>query len=139
MSHSAEESISLETHDERKVLRLLHVEKHRREPGHDYVAVLSVRSGDFSCERRFWFDSTYLDRAIKSLRRMDAANPGEAIIKQEYEPDFVMFKSDRSGHVTVSGEMSEHSELPQSLRFCFRTDQTVLGPLIRDLERLAGA
>lgn len=43
------------------------------------------------------------------------------------------------GHVLVSGELLEHGELGQTLRFAFRTDQTMLSPLARNLHMLRDA
>jgi hypothetical protein len=42
----------------------------------------------------------------------------------------------RYGQVTVTGTIMEYSDLKQQFNFAFRTDQTVLEPLIRDLARL---
>ena len=70
---------------------------------------------------------------------MDAGKPGEALIKGQWEEDYIKFVLNDLGHLFVSGELHEHSDMAQSLKFEFRTDQTVLGPLIRDLSPLVGA
>lgn len=67
---------------------------------------------------------------------MDADIPGEAIIKGEWDQDYIRIASNDMGHVFVVGELMEHSDLAQSLKFAFRTDQTVLRSLIADLQRL---
>jgi hypothetical protein len=126
--------IELETHDETKQLRLSSIE--RFGDGSGYRCNLFVRSRGFSCERPFYFDDSHFPDAIKALRAMHAGRPGEALIKGAWEDDYLKFVSNDMGHVFVSGELFEHADPPQSLKFSFRTDQTVLGPLLRDLKPL---
>ena len=64
---------------------------------------------------------------------MAVAAPGTAIIKGQWEEDFLQIESNAMGHVLVSGEIVEHSEFDQRLKFAFQTDQTILPPLARDL------
>jgi hypothetical protein len=129
--------IELMTHSQHKVLLMSDVEKFC--DGSGYSCWLTVRSGQFSCERPFCFDDSHLPDAVKHLKQMDSGIPGEATIKGKWEDDFIRFVSNDMGHVEVSGELFEHSELSQSLIFASRTDQTVLRTLIRDLELLLQA
>ena len=62
-----------------------------------------------------------------------------AKIKGRWERDFIEFEMNKLGHVAVRGEIFEHSESPQSLKFYFVTDQTVIPRLLRDLEALSGS
>jgi hypothetical protein len=125
------DSIELQTHLEGAALRMSQIQ--RFGDGSGYACVVTVRSGGFGCERPFCFDDWHLGNAIAAFQSMAAGTPGEAVIRGQWEPDFIRFKMNDLGHVVVSGELFEHAELTQSLKFAFRTDQTVLGPLIRDL------
>jgi len=70
---------------------------------------------------------------------MATGTPGKAVIKEQCEKDFLKIQSNAMVHVWVSGEIIEHSEFDQRLKFGFRTDQTILLPLARDLLRLQDA
>ncbi|MCX5662683.1 MAG: hypothetical protein NTW19_23635 [Planctomycetota bacterium] len=128
------EEIELRTHDPAKILRLTEIDKDGDRGV--YVCNLIVRSGGFQCDCRFIFDNSHFPDAIEALRMMDSGRPGQAIIKEQWDSDFIKFESNDLGHVWVSGEFGMNYDGMQFLRFSFRTDQTVLGPLIRDLEPL---
>lgn len=134
---TAIEQVELRTHDEAHTLRFNSLEKFA--DGSGYRCTLIVVSRGFACERPFYFDDSHFPDAIKALKAMDAGRAGEAIIKGQWEEDYIKFALNDLGHVFVSGELYEHSDMAQSFKFEFRTDQTVLGPLIRDLGPLAGA
>jgi hypothetical protein len=131
------EQIELQTNRDSTVLRLVNVEKFA--DGSGYRCDLTLRSRGFSCEHRFFFDEDSLTVAIASLHSMIKGSPGKAIIKPSYEDEFLCFEMNRLGHVVVNGALYEHGELPQSLKFTFRTDQTVLAPLLAELVILHGA
>lgn len=57
-------------------------------------------------------------------------------MKPLFEDDFIAFRMFSLGHILVYGELFDYSEETQHLRFAFRTDQTVLKPLIADLRSL---
>ena len=137
MSPVVAEQIELQTHDRAKVVRLVSVEKF--EDGSGYRCDLHVRSGGFACERPFYFDDVALADAVESIQRMMSGAAGHAVIKGQWETDFLRIESNEMGHVVVSGEITEHSEYQQGLVFSFRTDQTVLGPLHDELRRLQDA
>ncbi len=61
------------------------------------------------------------------------------MIKGRWEDAFIRFVSNDMGHVFVNGELFEYGDFSQSLKFGFRTDQTVLGPLVGDLESVLKA
>jgi hypothetical protein len=126
--------IALQTNDDSKILRMHDFE--RFEDGSGYRCSLVIRSGGFSCARPFYFDDSHFPDAITALQQMDAGHPGEAMLKGRWEDDHIRFVRNDLGHVTVTGQLHEHSELPQLLKFGFRTDQTVLRPLVCDLLKL---
>jgi hypothetical protein len=64
---------------------------------------------------------------------------GACTIKGQWEEDFLRVESNKMGHFRVSGEIVEHSEFDQRIRFDFRTDQTILSPLANDLQVLQDA
>lgn len=127
------QQIDLRTNDDSKLLRMKDIEKLAPD---GYRCVLCVRSRGFSCERPFYFDDSSFPDAVAALRSMNASLSGEATISARWEEDFIRIEANEFGHVTVSGKFVEHAEIPQLLEFGFQTDQTVLGPLIRDFEKL---
>jgi hypothetical protein len=129
--------IELRTNDEAAVLRMSNAETFAANGS--YRCDLFVRSKGFSCERPFYFDDAHFPGAIDALRKMNDGRVGEALIAGQWETDYIRFASDELGHVLVAGELTEHGFEPQSLRFAFLTDQTVLSPLTRDFERLLNA
>ena len=137
MSSVAIEAIELQANDPAKVVRLSRIEKFR--DGSGYSCELTVVSGGFSCRRRFIFDDVALAAAVPELQKMATAAPGTAVIKGQWEEDFLQIESNALGHVRVSGEIFEHSEFDQRLKFAFQTDQTILPPLARDLRILQDA
>ena len=132
---SPHEDIELQTHSRFKVLRMTEISK----GGDFYDCQLAVRSGGFACERKFYFDDNTLYPAIEALLQMDEKLKGTARIQGTYEQDWIEFECSSQGHVKVSGEIYEHSDLSQFLRFAFITDQTVLKPLVKAFERLRDA
>lgn len=136
MSRVVSELLELQTHDTSRVVCIERVEKSH---GGDYQCVLSVVSGWISISRPFYFDDVALSVAVPALRKMASGEPGECVIKGQWEEDFVQLSSNMMGHVLVSGEFVEPSEFDQRVCFSFRTDQTVLVPLANGLQRLMEA
>jgi hypothetical protein len=134
MSLVVTEIIELKTNDTTKVVRLSHVEKFCN--GSGYRCDLAVVSGGFSCLRPFYFDDLALSVAVPALREMAAGAEGKCVIKGQWEEDFLQIEANEMGHVWVSGEILEHSEFDQRLKFAFRTDQTILSHLANDLQVL---
>jgi hypothetical protein len=127
-------SIDLQTNDNTQCLRLQDIEKYT--DGSGFSCVLVVRSRGFACERRFDFDFQSLRGFIDGLEAMDRGRPGEVTLKGPWETDELRVEMLRNGSVMISGEVTEHSELAQLLRFALRTDQTVLRPFIDELRAL---
>jgi hypothetical protein len=138
MNLAVMERIELRTNDPSKVVRLSRVERFR--DGSGYCCDLTVVSGGVSCtSAKFYFDHKALTVAVSALDAMASGIPGKCILKGEWEDDFVVIESNDMGHVRVGGEIQEQSEFMQCLQFAFRTDQTVLSPLARDLKVLQDA
>jgi hypothetical protein len=110
-----------------------------RSVGTAYECVLQIRSDGFMSERSFWFEQPDLQAFVQGLRRMDCELTGEVELRTRYEDNFVRLQVSQRGTVTVSGVLTAYGALNQELRFAFRTDQTVLGPLINDFDALLGA
>ncbi len=96
---------------------------------------LVVQSGGFRAERPFYVEQWSLKQFITQLNRLDQTLEGMATLKPMYEDDWIQFEVTKLGHVIVSGELFEHSNESQSLRFAFTTDQTCLRPLVDDWHR----
>lgn len=93
---------------------------------------LEVHSGGFAARIRFWPERFALERFRDQLREMDRTLAGNALLQPLWEPEYVRMDLERTGAIWVSGEVG--SDAGNHLRFGFRTDQTVLVPLIRDVE-----
>jgi hypothetical protein len=131
------ENIELQTHRSATALRLSNVEKF--DDGSGYRCDLCVRSGAFAYDGPFFFDDAFVVDAIAAIKKMLAGEPAEAVLKGQWEDDAIRFQMNRLGHVAVSGLLLENGGHTQSLKFEFMTDQTVFGPLLRDLATLHGA
>jgi hypothetical protein len=131
------EIIELQTNDPAKTLRLTDIEKYADRSG--YSCALTVHSNGFACIRLFQFDHDSLTAAIASLQKMTAGTPGEAELGLRYERESISFSMNKLGHVIVRGELIHYGELAQSLKFAFRTDQTVLAPLAKQLAAIHAA
>lgn len=130
------DTLELQTNDPAKVVRLSRIKRYS--DGSGYSCELTIVSGGFSCRRPFVFDDAALSAAVPQLQKMATAAPGTAIIKGQWEQDFLQIESNALSHVTVSGEVFEHSEFDQRLKFAFQTDETILAPLVEDLQTLQG-
>ncbi len=136
MSLVVAERIELRTNDPSKIVRLVEIERF-----HDggYRCHLTVVSGGFSCARPFYFDDAALSAAVPCLRKMAAGAAGKCVVKGLWEDSYIQIESNDLGHVVVSGEIVENSECLQRLEFTFRTDQTILAPLSKELNGLRKA
>jgi hypothetical protein len=126
--------IVLQTNSENASLAFRAIE--RFDDGSGYSATLVVRSGWISAEYHFVFESHALARFIRELEQIDGTLAGVARLKPAYEDQFVEFRGDGNGHVSVTGELIE--QVPQQrVEFEFATDQTCLRPLIVAFQQLA--
>jgi hypothetical protein len=123
--------IELATHNPEQVfaLRGLHCAE-----ADAFGCEVEVRSGGFSARVPFWPERFTLERFLAELRAMDRTLTGEAQLQPLWETEYVRLQLDRAGGVWVSGEVSGGAG--NHLQFGFSTNQTVLAPLIRDLQRV---
>ena len=129
------DQIELQTHDENKVLRLSLVEKSLH--GDWCECQLFVRSHGFTCEKRFEFETPV--EAIEALKRLDGGEIGEALIGRLDDAEFISLSHSGGGHVLVKGRLIDWREDSQTLQFAFKTDQTVIRPLIREFQAVVDA
>ena len=99
-----------------------------------YGCRLTVWSHGFGCDCRFWIES--MDNALEKLEEMDRDLKGEVTLKEDFGSDFIRIAVDHLGHVHVTGKVERPGELHQALEFGFKTDQTVLKPLIGSIRGL---
>lgn len=124
-------NVVLRTHDERKHLALLEVERYSDASG--YCAFLEVRSDNFAGRIRFCFEVEPLRAFIDGIERMDRELAGTATLQSVYEEPWLKLEVDHAGRVSVTGELVWYVDYTHRLRFGFQTDQTCLGPFARDL------
>jgi len=71
---------------------------------------LYVYSDGFSVGQIFYFDN--IEEFISDLKTINNKLQGEAILKPEYEQDYIKFIADKMGHIILEGEIFWHSEFP---------------------------
>ena len=98
-----------------------------------YGALLRVQSRDFNAEIPFYFEKTCFEEFRQAVLALDKTLAGKAVLKPFYDPEFISLEMQKHGHLLVSGELFEHSETPQHLKFQFLSDQSQLKRLIEDL------
>ena len=123
--------VTLPTNQENPALSLSAIERYS--DGSGYASLLSVRSGNYSAEYKFYFEDQSLEAFVTQLEGMDSLLTGTARLQPLYEPQYIQLACDNSGRVLVSGDLPEHDAHGQRLTFAFQTDQTVLKPLISSL------
>jgi len=99
-----------------------------------YECRIFISLDGFTVDRKFFFEWIFLLDFLKNLEHMNKELSGEAILKCEYEEEFIKVSCISQGHIRVAGLIVDQSWLRQEFRFEFETDQTMLGPLIRDIE-----
>lgn len=107
--------------------------------GSAFTTVIAVRSDWLMAEREFICDVAPLERFLKQLEALDRTLKGTAMLKPEYEHPFIELSGNGQGHIVVRGELIEQGDHDQTVRFCFRTDQTCIRPLIEDLRTALAA
>ena len=83
------------------------------------------------------FERDVFDIFRAAVEAMGRCLIGSARLQPRYERGFVELTMGRAGAVLVSGEVVRAAEFSQLLRFEFRTDQTCIAPLARDLDKCA--
>jgi hypothetical protein len=120
--------LQLVTNQTEETLSLSSVERYS--DGSGFGTLLQVRSRGFEASAPFYFEPYALRQFLNDLIAMDQSLAGSAKLKPLYEDPFIELTLTRRGSVVVRGEVFEHSEHSQHLKFEFETDQTVLKPLI---------
>lgn len=120
--------IQLATNQPEETLRLNSVERYS--DGSGFRTILQVRSRGFEVSAPFYFEPHPLEQFLDALVDMDRSLRGCAKLKPLYEDPFIELTLTTRGSIVVRGEVFEHSEHSQHLKFEFETDQTVLKPLI---------
>lgn len=108
----------------------------RRLDDRDYSCVLSVRSGPFSADIPFYFETHGLGLFVSSLEALNASLKGRARLKPEHEEPYIETEGDGRGHLKVSGKLMQMGPEFQTLHFEFSTDQTCLASFIGGLREL---
>ncbi len=119
------------THDPAHFIRIESIEKF--EDGAGFSSILSVQSGSFSCQGHpFYFND--LKQFAKDLAKLSKKLKGKAELGPDYEREFIRFEASKLGHITVQGELPDHSDHRQLLKFSFGTDQSYLPPFLESIE-----
>lgn len=123
--------VELKTNDERKELIL----KFKNLYGINYHLSVQIASGDFKGVSRMELLRNDIEKIILELTSL--INNRESVVKiNDYESDsFLSLLTDSLGQVEVSGQVGGSYE-DQYMKFKFQTDQTVIDPLIKDLESI---
>ncbi len=106
-----------------------------RGSGADYYCTLVVESNEFSASSEFYFDEDSLLTFLKKLNEMEVSLEGKATFKNDFYQNHITFEMVSIGQILVSGFLAKFGEYPQSLKFCFQSDQTILKPLINDFNK----
>ena len=107
------------------------VERFKDDSG--YRLDVELQAGPFSASYPFFVESYPVKQFLASLGALQESLSGEALLKPEYEPQFILIRAGAGGHMVVSGGLFVHSDQPQSLKFQFRTDQTCVGLFLQQL------
>jgi len=123
----------LKTNSEDKILNMNKIEL--LDDNSAYKMYLDIYSRGFSVTKEFYIELIQMDKFIKEIEQMNKTLKGLALMKPLYEEEYIEFNCDKCGHINVKGEIFEHSEISQHLKFEFVTDQTCLPDFINDLKK----
>ena len=107
----------------------------RFDDGSGYRIELELESSPFTAKYLLFVEQHVLDNFEASATVLAETLTGEAILKPDYESQFVKITAGNSGHMFVTGELITHDERGQCLRFNFRTDQTCVRQFLNGLRR----
>lgn len=127
--------IVLATSTENPSLALKNIERYEDDSG--FGCLLSVRSNWLAVDYPLSFEVHPMSQFIAALGDLDRTLKGEAILKPMWEEQYIRLAGDGSGYIIVSGELVDHSENEQHVRFRFSTDQGCLSRFIADLKDAA--
>jgi hypothetical protein len=125
--------IKLKTNSEDKILEMNNIKL--LEDNSAYKMNLDIYSRAFSVSKEFYIEPMQMDKFLKEIEEMNKTLKGLALMKPLYEEEYIEFSCDKIGHINVKGEIFEHSEISQHLKFEFVTDQTCLPDFINDLRK----
>jgi hypothetical protein len=134
MSETANYIVELKTNDTKKVLIFENWECNDELNG--YNVDVRVSSFDFSAKQRFLLYKAGLEQFLRELEKMISRLSGSIELRDEFPEPYVKMEIDNLGHVNITGELWDHSQREQHLKFGFKTDQTCLRPLFNDLSRV---
>jgi hypothetical protein len=124
--------VVLPTNDLDKSLGLYAVNRFADNSG--YCAELRVASHGFAAQLQFCVEPARFRDFIEQIEAMNRLLRGEACLKPTYESNQIRLVAGRGGWIIVSGELQTLVDgEDHMIRFAFRTDQTCLSPLARDL------
>lgn len=123
--------IVLQIHSDDAALAFEEVRRFADDSG--YCFQLAVRSHGFAARALFCVEPEAWEAFRVAVAEIDRTLAGRARLAPRYEAGFVELAAGATGAVLVSGEVVRVSAYSQRLRFEFRTDQTCLQPLARDL------
>ncbi|RYG60300.1 MAG: hypothetical protein EON60_07625 [Alphaproteobacteria bacterium] len=103
--------------------------------GSGYKIELELESNPFTAKYLLFIEQHVFDTFTASLTVLEESLTGEAILKPDYESQFVKITAGHSGHMFVSGELITHDERGQFLSFNFRTDQTCVRQFLNGMRR----
>jgi len=119
-------------HDPSHFIRIEAIEQ--LDDGTGYTGLLNLQSGAFAIVAHQYSFET-LKRFAEDMAKLISSLQGSAVLRPEYEPEFIRFEGALRGHVTVSGEIRGwRSREGQALRFSFGTNQTHLPPLLKSIQ-----
>lgn len=104
--------------------------------GYELTASLEIKSGSMRSKSEIWTSTGQLYQLYESLKTCYDTLKGQvnfSTIESDLE---INIHFDVDGHVIVTGEYSEQSELTNRLTFGFRSDQTHITNTIAQLEAI---
>ena len=122
--------IVLRTHND-SYLAFRDIQRYSDQSG--FCAQLVARARGFGAQLLFCVEPEAFTAFVEALEAMDRTLTGEARLKPIFEDPFIHVSVGHTGRVTVSGDLVAYGPLTQRLQFALETDQTALGPFIRDL------
>ncbi len=121
--------VELLTNDNQKRLMLRSLEL----KGTSFSCIVDLFSEGFAATRPFYFEQYNLQQFYDQLDLLNKLIPGIARLQGEFEDDYIQLELLKNGHIHVTGEIIQHSELGQHLSFGFQTDQTCIPPLLKTI------
>ena len=98
---------------------------------------LEIRSGSFSGVAPCEYDIKEFRKFVEELLEMYDFKKQIVIFNEICYGSNVKFEADKTGHITVSGEIFGEA-MEHSLKFSFMIDQSVLDKFISELQNITG-